>query len=50
VKEYQKLKIGAYHQEDDSESEIDLYTTDDDKEQVSEPEEKSLPRVLSQFR
>jgi hypothetical protein len=29
AKEYQKLKVGAYDQEEDSESEIDLYTTDD---------------------
>jgi hypothetical protein len=30
AKEYQKLKVGAYDQEEDSEQEIDLYTTDDD--------------------
>jgi hypothetical protein len=29
AKEYQKLKVGAYDQEKDSDSEIDLYTTDD---------------------
>jgi hypothetical protein len=46
-KEYQKLKVGAYGQEEDSESEIDLYTTDDDSSdeesdnKVSDEEEES---------
>jgi hypothetical protein len=43
AKEYQKLKIGAYEQEEDSESEIDLYTTDNEssesEEEDSEDEE-----------
>jgi hypothetical protein len=38
AKEYQKLKVWAYDQEE--ESEIDLYTTDDDS-QDSEEEESS---------
>jgi hypothetical protein len=31
AKEYQKLKAGAYGQEEDSNSEVDLYTTDKDE-------------------
>jgi hypothetical protein len=38
AKEYQKLKIGAYDQEEDSESEIDLYTTDDESSEEEEEE------------
>lgn len=42
AKEYQQLKIGAYNQEEDSESDIDLYATDegssDEDQQVSESE------------
>jgi hypothetical protein len=44
AKEYQKLKIGAYNQ--DSESEIDLYTTDDSdssNEERPEDEEEESP-------
>jgi len=43
AKDYQKLKVGAHNQEDDSESEIDLYTTDDDKEDASDREENEEP-------
>jgi hypothetical protein len=32
AKEYQKLSVGAYNQEEESESEIDLYTADDSEE------------------
>jgi len=41
AKEYQKLKIGAYGQEDNSESEIDLYTTDEEEEGSDEEEAAS---------
>jgi len=41
VKEYQKLKVGAYDQEEGSESEIHLYTTHEDElEDTSEEEFK----------
>jgi hypothetical protein len=39
AKEYQTLKVGAYEQEDDSESEIDLYTTDDQDYEDEEEDE-----------
>jgi hypothetical protein len=41
AKEYQKLKVGAYNQEEDSESEIDLYTTDDDSSEERDSEENT---------
>lgn len=41
AKEYQKLKVGSYGQKDDSESEIDLYTTD---EEEGESEEEKAER------
>jgi len=52
AKEYQKLKIEAYDQEEDSESEIHLYTTDDksDKEESEEePEEESEEELEEKF-
>jgi hypothetical protein len=54
VKKYYKLKVGAYDQEEDSESEIDLYTTDqgesDDSEvEDSEHEENSATEVTEDF-
>jgi len=38
AKEYQKLKVGAYNQEEESESEIDLYTTDQEESEEEEEE------------
>jgi hypothetical protein len=40
AKEYQKLKVGAYGQEDDSESEIDHYTTDEEKGESNQEEDQ----------
>jgi len=46
AQEYQKLKVGAYNQEEESKSEIDLYTTadvlDEDEEDESQREDDSL--------
>jgi len=41
AKEYQKLKIKAYNQEEDEESEEDLCTTDEDTVLEEESEEQS---------
>jgi hypothetical protein len=41
AKEYQKLQTGAYNQEEDSESEIDLGTTDDNSQEEDSGEEDS---------
>jgi len=42
AKEYQKLKVGAYGQEEneDSDSEINLYTTDDEEDLESDDSEE----------
>jgi hypothetical protein len=40
AKEYQKLKVGAYEQKEDLESEIDLYTTDEESSDEDEDEEE----------
>jgi hypothetical protein len=39
AKEYQKLRVGAYHQEGDSHSEIDLYMSDDEESDGESDEE-----------
>jgi hypothetical protein len=43
AKEYQKLQVGAYDQEEDLESEIDLYTTDDEDEESNGAEKEDEP-------
>ena len=52
AKEYQKLKVGAFNQEEESESEIDLYTTDDEEseeESMDEEEEASEHELQEDF-
>jgi hypothetical protein len=41
AKKYQRLKVGAYNQEEDWECEIDLYTTDDESSEGKDSEENS---------
>jgi hypothetical protein len=59
AKEYQKLRVGAYKQDEESESEIDLYTTDDEsseeendgsseEEDDEDPEEEELQEDFSE--
>jgi len=50
AKEYQKLKVGAFNQEEESELEIDLYTTDDEEseEESMDEEEEASEHELQQ--